>query len=93
MPEAVVSSLLWPLTLFLLVNLLAGLWRALRGPTAADRLLLAQLFGTTAVAVLLLQARVTGDPSLRDVAFVFALLSAITAVAFVRRAWPGGADE
>lgn len=87
------ESLLWPLTLFLLLNLLAGLWRAVRGPTAADRLLLAQLFGTTAVAVLLLQARETSLVSLRDAALVFALLSAITAVAFVRRAWPGGADE
>jgi multicomponent Na+:H+ antiporter subunit F len=87
------QTLLWPITLFLLVNLLAGVWRALRGPTAADRLLLAQLFGTTAVAVLLLQARQAGLPALRDVALVFALLSAITAVAFVRRAWPRAVDE
>ena len=87
------QTILWPLTLFLLVNLLAGVWRALRGPTAADRLLLAQLFGTTAVAMLLLQARQVDLPALRDVALVFALLSAITAVAFVRRAWPGGVDE
>lgn len=82
--------LVWALCLFLLVNLLAGLWRAMRGPTAADRLLIAQLFGTTAVAILLLQARLLNQPSLRDVALVFALLSAITGVAFVRRAWPGG---
>lgn len=87
------QPILWPLTVFLLANLLAGLWRAVRGPTPADRLLLAQLFGTTAVALLLLQARMTGLSALRDVALVFALLSAITAVAFVRRAWPEGADE
>jgi multicomponent Na+:H+ antiporter subunit F len=87
------DSVIGPITLFLLANLLAGLWRAVRGPTAADRLLLAQLFGTTAVAMLLLQARDTGVDSLRDVALVFALLSAITAIAFVRRAWPEGADE
>jgi multicomponent Na+:H+ antiporter subunit F len=87
------DSLIWPVTLFLLANLLAGLWRALKGPTAADRLLLSQLFGTTAVAVLLLQAWHAGHEPLRDVALVFALLSAITAVAFVRRAWPGGADD
>lgn len=87
------NTFLWPITLFLLVNLLAGVWRAVRGPTAADRLLLAQLFGTTAVAVLLLQARQVEAPALRDVALVFALLSAITAVAFVRRAWPGADDE
>lgn len=87
------DTVIWPLTLFLLVNLLAGVGRALLGPTAADRLLLSQLFGTTAVAVLLLQARQVGMESLRDVALVFALLSAITAVAFVRRTWPGGADD
>jgi multicomponent Na+:H+ antiporter subunit F len=84
------QTFLWPLTLFLLANLLAGVWRAVRGPTPADRLLLAQLFGTTAVAILLLQARASELPALRDVALVFALLSAITAVAFVRRAWPAG---
>jgi multicomponent Na+:H+ antiporter subunit F len=88
-----VQALLLPLTLFLLVNLVAGLWRAVRGPTQADRLLLAQLFGTTAVAILLLQARATALPALRDVALVFALLSAITAVAFVRRAWSESTDD
>ena len=59
----------------------------LRGPTPADRMLAAQLFGTTAVACLLLQAQIYGQPALRDVALVFALLAAVTAVAFVRRAW------
>ncbi len=37
------------MALFLLLTLMAGLWRVLRGPTAADRMLAAQLFGTTAV--------------------------------------------
>jgi multicomponent Na+:H+ antiporter subunit F len=87
------EALLWPLTLFLLVNLLAGLWRALLGPTPADRLLVIQLFGTTAVAILLLQARAVPLDALRDVALVFSLLAAITAVAFVRRAWPESGGE
>jgi multicomponent Na+:H+ antiporter subunit F len=76
------------LALFLLLNLGMGMWRILRGPTAADRMLAAQLFGTTAVAVLLLLAQATGNTALRDAALVFALLAAVTAVAFVRRAWP-----
>jgi len=76
------------LALFLLLNLGAGMWRVLRGPTAADRMLAAQLFGTTAVAMLLLLAQATANAALRDVALVFALLAAVTAVAFVRRAWP-----
>lgn len=72
---------------FLLLNLAAGLWRVMRGPTAADRMLAAQLFGTTAVATLLLLAEGTQQPALRDVALVFALLAAVAAVAFVQRVW------
>jgi multicomponent Na+:H+ antiporter subunit F len=75
------------MALFLLLTLVAGLWRVLRGPTPADRMLAAQLFGTTAVAALLLLAQASGNAALRDVALVFALLAAVTAVAFVRRAW------
>ncbi len=82
------SLLILVLALFLLLNLGAGMWRVLRGPTPADRMLAAQLFGTTAVAILLLLAEVPGGAALRDVALVFALLAAVTAVAFVCRAWP-----
>ncbi|WP_035384953.1 monovalent cation/H+ antiporter complex subunit F [Ferrimonas futtsuensis] len=82
------QTLQFLLALFLLLNLVAGMWRVLRGPTAADRMLSAQLFGTTSVATLLLLAQATGQSALRDVALVFALLAAVTAVAFVRRAWP-----
>jgi len=82
-----VQTLFFAIALFLLLNLSAGMWRVLRGPTAADRMLAAQLFGTTAVAVLLLLAQATGNGAMRDVALLFALLAAVTAVAFVRRAW------
>ena len=75
------------MALFLLLTLVAGLWRVLRGPTPADRMLAAQLFGTTTVACVLLLAQAYERPSLRDIALVFALLAAVTAVAFVRRAW------
>lgn len=81
------QTLFLTLALFLVLNLGAGMWRVLRGPTAADRMLAAQLFGTTAVAILLLLAEAPGSAALRDVALVFALLAAVTAVAFVRRAW------
>ncbi len=76
--------------LFLLLTLVAGLWRVLRGPIVADRMLATQLFGTTAVACLLLLAQVFGLPALLDVALVFALLAAVTAVAFARRGWLAG---
>jgi len=78
--------LLWVVA-FLLVNMAAGLVRVARGPTPADRMLAAQLFGTTGVAVLLLLADAMAAPALRDVALVFALLAVVVAVAFVRRGW------
>lgn len=75
------------LALFLLLNLIVGIWRVMKGPSAADRMLAAQLFGTTAVALLLLLAQVTSDFALLDVALVLAILAAITAVAFVQHTW------
>ena len=68
----------------LLLNLGAGLYRVYRGPTGADRMLAAQLFGTTTVAVLLLLAESLGLAALRDVALIFTLLTAPAIVAFVR---------
>ncbi len=75
------------LALFLLLNLVAGLFRILRGPTPADSMLAAQLFGTTGVAILLLLAQAMSQPTVRDVALVFALLAAVSTVAFIRRVW------
>lgn len=75
------------LVIFLLLNLGAGMWRVSRGPTAADRMLAAQLFGTVAVAVLLLLAQAYNNTAILDVALIFALLAAVTAVAFVQRTW------
>jgi multicomponent Na+:H+ antiporter subunit F len=83
------------LALFLLLNLAAGLVRVARGPTAADRMIAAQLFGTTGVAVVLLLAHIERAPALRDIALIFALLAVVVAVAFVKRGWsePGGAGR
>jgi multicomponent Na+:H+ antiporter subunit F len=82
------------LAFFLLLNIIAGLVRILRGPTPADAMLAAQLFGTTGVATLLLLAPALG-PALTDVALVLVLLAAMATVAFVTRAWqrPRGSEE
>lgn len=64
---------------------------ALRGPTVADRMLAALLFGTTGVGVLLLLAHAGGGMALLDVALVLAGLAAIAGVAFARRG-TGGDD-
>lgn len=78
-----------PLALFLLLNLLAALLRAARGPTAADRMLAALLFGTTGVGMLLLLAHAGEGIAmpLVDAALVLALLAAIAGVAFARLGW------
>lgn len=81
------SSLLPILAVFLLANLLVALLRVARGPTPADRLLAALLFGTTGVAILLLLSFSTGNAALLDAALVFALLAAISGATFAQRAW------
>lgn len=77
----------------LLGTIIIGLIRVERGPSPADRMLAAQLFGTTGVAMLLLLSVGLDMPSLRDVGLVFALLAAMTVVAFVKRAWHRGAHD
>jgi multicomponent Na+:H+ antiporter subunit F len=67
----------------LLLSILAGLFRVFRGPAQVERMLAAQLFGTAAVAILLVLSQVMQMPALLDVALVFALLAAVTLVAFV----------
>ena len=71
----------------LLLAIAAGLVRILTGPTAADRMLAAQLFGTCGVAILLLLAKGLEVPVLADIALVFALLAPLATTTFVRRAW------
>lgn len=72
--------------LLLLAMFALGMVRVLIGPTRADRMMAAQLFGTIGVAVLLLVGRLQEDRALIDVALVLALLALLAAVAFVRRA-------
>jgi multicomponent Na+:H+ antiporter subunit F len=72
------------LALFLLITLLGGLIRIFRGPTRSDRMLAAQLFGTTGVAILLVLSAATDSSSLRDAALVFVILAAVNSVVFVR---------
>lgn len=68
----------------LLLTILAGLWRVVRGPSRADRLLAIQLFGTTGTAVLLVLAEAQGQSALRDAALVLALLAAVVSAALVQ---------
>lgn len=77
--------MLLSLAVILFISLLGGLLRVILGPTPADRMLAAQLMGTSGVAILLLLAQAFQLPSLRDVTLTFSLLAAMAAVAFVQR--------
>lgn len=85
-----IGTLLPLVVVFLLLNLGAGLVRVARGPTPADRMLAALLFGSTTVAVLLVLAEWMGVPALRDVALLFVLLATVLSVAFVGLRRRGG---
>lgn len=75
------------LAIVLIASVALGIYRIERGPTAADRMLSSMLFGTSGTALTLLLAEIEGMHSLYDMALVFALLGALTSVAFVKRAW------
>lgn len=80
------SDPILPSLLFvLLLTLLLGIVRGLRGPTLEDRMLSVQLLGTGGVALLLLLADLTATRALIDVALVLALLAAVSAAAVTRR--------
>ena len=73
------------MALFLFLNILVGLFRVFIGPTRADRMLAAQLFGTAGTAICLLLAEALHMDGVRDTALVFVILSVMAVIAFVRR--------
>jgi multicomponent Na+:H+ antiporter subunit F len=75
--------------LLVLVSVLAGLPRALRGPGVVDRIMAAQLLGTGGIAALLLAGVATATPSFVDAALVLALLAAFATIAMARAASRG----
>lgn len=85
----------------LLLSLLAALLRVAIGPTRPDRMLGAQMFGTTGVAIVLLLAYsdasdasgASEDGAILDVALVMAVLAVVAVVAFVRRIWAPAEGE
>ena len=77
--------------LLVLVTVLAGLVRVLRGPADADRIMAAQLLGTGGIAALLLAGVAMAMPALFDLALILAVLAAFASVAMARTA-PGAED-
>ena len=81
------ETLFLAVCLFLLLMLVGGLVRIARGPARQDRMLAAQLFGTSAVAILLLLSEISGIEGVLDVALVLALLAVVSVIAFVQGSW------
>lgn len=73
--------------LFILLTVIAGMFRIIFGPTVADRMMVAQLFGTSGLAILLVLAWGMDMPELIDIALGFSLLATLAVMTFVRRTW------
>lgn len=66
--------------LFMLLAV-AMFYRALKGPTTQDRVLAVNVLGTNTVVILALLGAALGEPSLLDIALVYALLNFLMSVA------------
>lgn len=75
-----------------LASLGAALLRTWRGPERADRMMGAQLAGTSGVAVLMLLAPIEGWAAL-DAALILALFGALAAVGFVKAVSADGGGD
>ncbi|NUM36135.1 MAG: pH regulation protein F [Candidatus Brocadiae bacterium] len=73
--------------ILLVLNIFLGLFRLKQGPGNVDRLIVAQFFGTKAVALLLIFSYLSQNGMLRDVALAFTLLSLIATLAFTRMSY------
>ena len=67
------TAVYWGTSAILLATVAVGMWRFVKGPTAADRLMVTQLFGTTGVAICLLLSAALRSPAILDVALALAL--------------------
>jgi multicomponent Na+:H+ antiporter subunit F len=77
------ASFLIGVAAFVLALLALGLVCVLRGPAAADRMMSAQLLGTSGIAALLLFSVAIDNSAIMDVALTLALLAAFASIAFV----------
>jgi multicomponent Na+:H+ antiporter subunit F len=79
-----------PFAAVLVLTLIAGIGRAILGPGRGDRILAAQLLGTTGVATLLVLAEAGSARALQDVGLVLVLLAAMATIVWLRRIHGGG---
>jgi len=70
--------------LAILVTMLLALVRAFKGPSAHDRLLAANLFGTKTVLLIAVAGHALSWPGYLDVALLYAMMNFISTVAVMR---------
>lgn len=85
------TGFLFAAALFILLTLAVGLTRVFRGPGSPERLMAAQLAGSSGVAILLLLAAAMGQPAIIDVALMLGILAAFASVGFVN--WRDTGDD
>lgn len=85
MNDALINTLILGVAIVLMASIAVGLVRVAIGPTPSDRMMAAQLMGTSGIGVTLLLAPIVEVPALVDVALIFALLAAVAVTAFTRR--------
>ena len=68
----------------ILVTMALALVRAVRGPTAFDRILALNMFGTKTVLLIALSGFLVGRPDFVDLALVYALMNFIGVIAVLR---------
>lgn len=69
-----------------LITVVIGMVRILRGPGDVDRVMAAQLLGTGGVAAMVLVAVARDRPAALDVALTLAVLAAFASIGFVKGA-------
>ena len=79
------TGLLFFAAIILSLSLGIGLARLFRGPFTEDRMMSAQLVGTTGVGLVIVIGKLLEMPASVDVALIMALLAAVSVAALTRR--------
>lgn len=78
--------------ILVMLMIFLSLIRALKGPTAPDRVAAINIIGTKTVVIITLIARVYGQKYYLDIAMVYALMSFITTVGVAKYLEKGALD-
>ncbi|MDF2678434.1 MAG: MnhF [Bacillota bacterium] len=66
--------------LFLAITIIGSIYRAIKGPSAADRLIAINVIGTKTIVLILMISLLLGETFFVDVAIVYALISFVASI-------------